>query len=212
KPLTSPKNEKDKPGDEEPKMVDATKNPLEEAINGMRSAQDRLQGKNTGKETREIQEDVVANLQKLIDLAKNNQNNSSSSSDSPPPPQDQNQNDPENKPNPEANPQPQDTTQQPQPMNQDQEQQQNQTQTPKQNREKADQSTDEERQAREAKAKLAARQEMLNEVWGHLPPSLRTQLMNMSSDKYLPKYEDLARRYFESLAEPDRPSKMKTTP
>jgi hypothetical protein len=58
----------------DPLATDATKNPLEEAIQGMRSAQERIQGKDTGKETREIQEDVVANLQKLIDLAKKNQN------------------------------------------------------------------------------------------------------------------------------------------
>ncbi len=45
---------------------------------------------------------------------------------------------------------------------------------------------------------------MLNEVWGHLPPSVRDKLLNLGSDKYLPKYEDLARRYFEALAEPDR--------
>jgi hypothetical protein len=34
--------------------------------------------------------------------------------------------------------------------------------------------------------------------------------LSLSGDKYLPKYEDLARRYFEALAEPARNSNMKT--
>lgn len=219
KPLKPPKkddeNEKlfrDLVG-KDPGTSDPAKNPLEEAIQGMRSARDRIQGQDTGKETREIQEDVVANLQKLIEMAKNNQNKPpSSSSDSPPPQQQQNQDNPQNQPNPEANPKPQNAAQNPQSKGQGEDQEQTQTQTNQQNRDQAEQSTDEERQARNAKANLAAREEMLNEVWGHLPPSVRAKLMNLSSDKYLPKYEDLARRYFESLAEPDRPSSMKNSP
>ncbi len=50
---------------------------------------------------------------------------------------------------------------------------------------------------------------MLNAVWGHLPPSVREKMLSLSSDKYLPKYEDLARRYFEALAEPSRNQTMK---
>lgn len=42
------------------------------------------------------------------------------------------------------------------------------------------------------------------EVWGHLPPALRRELMNVYSEKYIPQYEDLVRRYYESLAEGNR--------
>lgn len=209
KPL-KPQNKKDQKlfrdlVGKDPGTTDLSKNPLEEAITGMRSAQDRIQGKDTSKKTREIQEEVVANLQKLIEMAKNNQNNSPSSPpDSPQSPPDQNQTNPKNEQNQETNPQSQNTTQKPQSKGQGDEQEQNQP--AKQNREDAKDSTDEDRKGRNAKANLAARPEMLNEVWGHLPPSVRRKLLSLSSDKYLPKYEDLARRYFESLAEPERHS------
>ena len=40
-------------------------------------------------------------------------------------------------------------------------------------------------------------------VWGHLPPSIREKLTNVSTDQMLPQYRDLIRRYYESLAESD---------
>ncbi len=84
--------------------ADPTKNPLEEAIKGMRSAQDRITEKDTGEETREIQEQVVANLKKLIDMMKDRQSNPpSASSGQPNSPQDQ---DPRNQAQ-DGNPNPQ---------------------------------------------------------------------------------------------------------
>ena len=64
--------------------ADPTKNPLEEAIKGMRSAQDRITEKDTGEETREVQEQVVANLQKLIDMMKDRQSKPPSASSGQP--------------------------------------------------------------------------------------------------------------------------------
>ena len=185
----------------EPAGGDLSKNPLEEAISGMRSAQERIQGQDAGQETREIQEDVVANLEKLIDLMKNNPNRPPSSSGQPQP---QNQ-----KPEPQ--------TGEPQPMprpseagSEEQPQTQQEQKPTVQESESAKESTEDQRDPRNANANLSRRQEMLTEVWGHLPPSVRTQLLSLGGDKYLPKYEDLARRYFEALAEPDRNSRMKT--
>ena len=60
------------------------------------------------------------------------------------------------------------------------------------------------RQARERAAALARRRALIDEVWGHLPPVMRERLLNVGSDKLLPKYEDQIRRYYEALAEPDR--------
>ena len=60
------------------------------------------------------------------------------------------------------------------------------------------------RQARERAAALARRRALIDEVWGHLPPAMRERLLNVGSDKLLPKYEDQIRRYYEALAEPDR--------
>ena len=54
-------------------------------------------------------------------------------------------------------------------------------------------------------AALARRRALIDEVWGHLPPAMRERLLNVGSDKLLPKYEDQIRRYYEALAEPDKP-------
>ena len=185
--------------------VDLTKNPLEEAVTGMRSAQERIAEKDTGQETREIQEQVVANLQKLIDMMKDRQSQPpSASSGSPQSPEDQQPRQPQ-----KGNPNPQQRVGQQNQQTNPEGQEKTQQQLTKKENEDATESTDEQREGRKGNANLAPRPEMLNEVWGHLPPSVRLLLLNNSSDKYLPKYEDLARRYFEALAEPARNQTMK---
>ena len=46
--------------------------------------------------------------------------------------------------------------------------------------------------------------QILKEIWGHLPPALREKMLNVYSEKYLPRYEDVVRDYFEALAEQGR--------
>lgn len=46
------------------------------------------------------------------------------------------------------------------------------------------------------------RQDSFSDVWGHLPERVRDRLMNLKGDRYLPKYDDLIRRYYESLTQP----------
>ncbi|MFM8580183.1 MAG: hypothetical protein ACKOFW_01640, partial [Planctomycetaceae bacterium] len=46
-----------------------------------------------------------------------------------------------------------------------------------------------------------------NDVWGHLPPTVREALQKSFNERYLPKYEELVRRYYESLAEKRRDSR-----
>ena len=46
-----------------------------------------------------------------------------------------------------------------------------------------------------------------NDVWGHLPPTVRETLQKSFNERYLPKYEELVRRYYESLAEKRRDSR-----
>ncbi len=50
-------------------------------------------------------------------------------------------------------------------------------------------------------ARLAASRELLKQVWGHLPPQVRQQLMNASVEEFLPKYEKLIEDYYKRLAE-----------
>jgi len=48
---------------------------------------------------------------------------------------------------------------------------------------------------------LARLQQMLKQIWGHLPPKLRDQLQSSSIEEFLPKYEKLIEEYYTRLAE-----------
>lgn len=162
-------------------------NPLERVVAGMRSASERIGQQDTGEQTRAIQEQVIRDLDKLIEQAKQQQKN-------PP------------KSPPQSPPSPQDQQQQRQPMSDASEQQeqagnansQKDRQQPEDSTERADQGSDRE-QARQRQQRFSI------DVWGHLPPKLREQLLNTYGDKVLPQYEDLVRRYYEALSEQGRP-------
>ncbi len=62
----------------------------------------------------------------------------------------------------------------------------------------SDERTDAERKA----AEKAAREKKLEiDVWGHLPPHLREGLLNNYSEHMLPKYEQLVKQFYEALSE-----------
>jgi len=48
---------------------------------------------------------------------------------------------------------------------------------------------------------LADRKELLKDLWGHLPPQVREQLLQSYSDEFLPQYELEIEKYFRRLAE-----------
>ncbi|MCH7989735.1 MAG: hypothetical protein IID46_11395, partial [Planctomycetes bacterium] len=50
---------------------------------------------------------------------------------------------------------------------------------------------------------------MLEDVWGHLPPALRERMQNVMNEKYLPKYDEMIRRYFKSLAQDEKSRRRK---
>ncbi|HVA45598.1 MAG TPA: hypothetical protein VNH11_04355 [Pirellulales bacterium] len=50
-----------------------------------------------------------------------------------------------------------------------------------------------------AKVDRARMQEMLKDVWGHLPPHLRQQMEQTANEEFLPKYELEIAEYFRSL-------------
>lgn len=159
-------------------------NPLERVVAGMRSASERIGQQDTGEQTRAIQEQVIRDLDKLIEQAKQQRKN-------PPPPR--------------SPPSPRDQRQQRQPMPDASDQQeqagnansQKDRRQPEDSTERADQGSDRERERQR-------RQRFSIDVWGHLPPKLRQQLLNTYSDKVLPQYEDLVRRYYEALSEQGR--------
>jgi hypothetical protein len=43
--------------------------------------------------------------------------------------------------------------------------------------------------------------ELVKQVWGHLPPKVRDQMQNVSVENFLPKYEKLIEEYYKRLAE-----------
>ncbi|QDV29666.1 hypothetical protein Spb1_15800 [Planctopirus ephydatiae] len=55
---------------------------------------------------------------------------------------------------------------------------------------------------RERLAKEAARKRQLEvDVWGHLPDTVRGELLNSFDERILPSYERLVKKYYEALAE-----------
>ena len=45
------------------------------------------------------------------------------------------------------------------------------------------------------------RQSLQTDVWGHLPPQVRQQLLNGLNERMLPGYEALIRQFYSTLAE-----------
>ena len=163
---------------------------LEEAIRGMRKVQERIEGSQTDEETRNVQKQVVKDLDDLIKQLQQQLQNPQSQSQSK-----QNQKQP--KPlasveRPKPKPMPKPAGAQPEPQSAKPEQ-------------KDGAETTESKAERERKAAEEARRRKLNQdVWGHLPEHVRKQLANIQSDKYLPKYAESVRQYFDALAEQSR--------
>jgi hypothetical protein len=164
--------------------ANAEANPLEAIISRMRSAQERIEKKDTGEQTREIQQQVVSDLEKLIELVR--QMSSSQSQQSPQPnPQQSAGEDSQNK---------QGASQQKQairrPAGPDKKD--------KSGNPQARSPDDEKREAQLLDQRGTAA------VWGHLPEKLREELRNVESGKTLSKYSDLVRRYYQALAEQNK--------
>jgi len=177
---------------------------LDQTVNQMRDISRLIQTGKAGKETQDQQQKVVDDISKLIELLQNQPPpQSSSNSNNNNQQQQQNQNNQQSNSNPDQQNQnsPQD---QPQQQNQDQQKQQQQQQQDKQEKgERSDKANDSEErldEARAAKARAAARERMLKDIWGHLPEAVRNRLRNTFSEEYLPKYAPEVRAYFEDLA------------
>jgi hypothetical protein len=150
----------------------------------MRSAQERIQKKDTGEQTREIQQQVVSDLEKLIELAKQMSANSSQQPQQP-------------------NPQ--------QPAGEDSENKQGKSQQKQGVRRPAGPDKKDNAASPQARSPEDERREaqLLDQrgtaaVWGHLPEKLREELRNVDAGKTLSKYSDLVRRYYQALAEQNK--------
>jgi hypothetical protein len=167
-------------------------NKLDRAAKGMRTAGEKLDDKRTGDDTRKIQEQVIRDLEDLIKQLQN------------PPPSQGGGGGAMSKA-------------QVQKM-QGQRGQQGQSSRSQQanaqgaegaaakksgGREKETPGGSEERSESDKKAaEEAARKKKLEmDVWGHLPPHLREQLLNTYGERMLPKYQQLVKQFYEALSE-----------
>jgi hypothetical protein len=164
---------------------------LEKAIAGMRAAGRRIEARDTGTETLRVQKQVLEDLNRLLELLKQMLQNQQNQKQNQGQKQDQNQQQNQS-PDPRSGPQSANSS------------------APKVTPQEQESEAEKSREARERQeaARRGAgedeRQRMIKDVWGHLPPHLREAMLNSFSEKYLPKYEDLVKKYYEALAERNR--------
>jgi hypothetical protein len=172
---------------------------LDVTVASMREVSRRLDKLNLSDDTEQLQTGIVTNIDALIEKLRKLPPPSSSSSS---------QNSDEDQSDSESTSQGQKKEPKQSPQQSPQNQQgadSSSGSAPQPKTGKAGESTEQNlRQARERAAALARRRALIDEVWGHLPPAMRERLLNVGSEKLLPKYEGLIRRYYEALAEPDR--------
>ena len=162
---------------------------LESAIEGMRNAQRRIDENDSSLKTRQLQQRVVTDLEQLIKRLQEQQAQSRRGGGASRRPQ-------------TADP----NRQVPDPSKPEELEPNDGNRT---SPDKSAESTDKPRQAENhAMKNLVTPKQMVRDVWGHLPPKLRQKLLNAYSDTYLPKYDDLVRRYFSALAEEGRTKKQ----
>ena len=171
---------------------------------GMRSASKKLEGKETGDETTQLQEQVIRDLDDLIKQLQNpppggggaggSSGGGSSKSGKSGGGGQQQRAGGRGASGRGANGQPQGGT----PQQQAQGGGSEQGGKDRKDAEGSDERTDSERKA----AAEAARKKKLEiDVWGHLPSHLRDQLLNTYGERMLPKYEHLVKQFYEALSE-----------
>jgi len=173
---------------------------LERAIEGMRSAQNRIRSADTSGKTQKIQEQVVKDLEEILTLLKKQQGRQQSQSQNQKRDQNQQQSERQKMQKDQADPQ-----------NSGAKKDSDNSADPREGRRNEGKSTDSQERTDPAKAaaERARRAQMIKDVWGHLPPHVREAMLNSVSEKYLPKYEELVKKYYEALAEKNRKSSGK---
>ena len=63
------------------------------------------------------------------------------------------------------------------------------------------------REDRKAAEDAKRRQKLEMDIWGHLPPHVREELLNTYGEKMLPKYEHLVKQFYEALSTQGDPKK-----
>ncbi len=168
---------------------------LERAIDGMREAQKRITAADTSGETQKIQQQVVKDLQDLLAMLKKQQSRHQGQSQSRKRDQNQQQSERQKMQKDQNDPQ-----------NSRSKKNSDKSGDPRDSRRNDGKSADSQERTDPARvaAEKARRAQMVKDVWGHLPPHVREAMLNSVSEKYLPKYEELVKKYYEALAEQNR--------
>jgi hypothetical protein len=167
---------------------------LERAIEGMRSAQKRISAADTSGQTQDIQQRIVTDLEEILALLKKQQRQKGQS---------QNQNRDQNQQPTDRQKMQKDQTD---PQNSGSKKKPDKASDPRDGRHNDGKSADSQERTDPARAAAdqARRAQIVKDVWGHLPPHVREAMLNSASEKYLPKYEELVKKYYEALAEKNR--------
>ncbi|HEY2251928.1 MAG TPA: hypothetical protein VGH74_12740 [Planctomycetaceae bacterium] len=172
---------------------------LERAIEGMRSAQKRISAADTSGDTQKIQNQVVKDLQDLLAMLKKQQSRKRGQSQNQKRDQDQQQSERQKMQKDQTDPQNSGSKKKPEKSG-----------DPRDGRRNQGKSADSQERTDAARVieEKARRAQMIKDVWGHLPPHVREAMLNSVSEKYLPKYEELVKKYYEALAEQNRKRKQ----
>jgi hypothetical protein len=184
KPTVPPaKPEAAKP-DPETEMLQAEqklKETMERLTRNLRQADERLGKEDLGKETQEVMNDIVKDLDELIEASKNQrqqqhqqQGNSSSS-----------------KKQQQRNRQQQNASRQNQ-------------QTPSQANQQLSQRSTSQRGGNARPGETSRLAELYKDIWGHLPETLRQEMNQYSREQFMAKYGDLLKQYYTTIAEKGR--------
>ncbi|MBS0266268.1 MAG: hypothetical protein JSS02_30340 [Planctomycetes bacterium] len=190
----------DTEGEDDSDSLEQATRHVQQALRAMQAARQRIEQSDTGTQTQQLQEQAVQNLERVLEIARQqqkkrgSQSQQNSSTQSKPSGSQQKSSGPPERQNGQQksagkNSDNGDTTGSPT------------------NRRRAGEDGDAEDRADVARipaAELARRRQAIKDVWGHLPPHVRDAMLNNLSEKYLPKYEDLVKKYYEELAEKNR--------
>lgn len=162
----------------------------ERILQNTKQARDNLAEKVTDDQTHALQQQVVDDLAKLIEMLR-----------SSPPSSSQN---PSANSNSSASSSASDS-------NQKDRQKSQQSRAPKstgsgagENREQPEDSEERHGDTRAAKNRAERKRRLESDIWGHLPPALREQLLNTYGERMLPQYEEFVRKFYDALSEPTR--------
>jgi len=174
---------------------------LDRIVRQTTDARDQLRQSTTQQQTQDLQQGVITDLEALIELLKQSQ---------PPPPKNSDNpfsNSDSDSPDSKSG---QNSQKSPKSESKSEAEKSKGTGTqrePGRDREQPADSEEREGESRAAKLRAERQLRLENDIWGHLPPNLRDQLLNTYGERMLPQYEEYVRKFYDALSEPGRKTK-----